>query len=99
LERLAPRRAPVIAKVIFVATAAAALALALWQDMIFFAVLAGWLLMSEFVDSRRSQPQAGGLPTLSYDDPQEAETPGAAEQSTQHGESSSEQEETPGPHS
>ena len=98
LEKLAPRRAPVIAKVIFVVTAAAALAFALWQDMIFFAVLAGWLLLSEFVDNRRPQPQSGGLPTLSYDDPQEAENTSADEQTPAQGESSSEQEETPGPH-
>lgn len=99
LEKVAPQRAPVIAKAIFVVTAAAALAFALWQDMIFFAVLAGWLLLSEFVDTRRPQPQGGGLPTLSYDDPQDAEGPGDIEPRPYgDGASPEEQEETPGPH-
>lgn len=70
LEKVAPKRAEMIARVIFTATAAAALALAIWQDMIFIAVLAGWLLLSELNIGSRSQPRpAGGLPTLSYDDP------------------------------
>jgi hypothetical protein len=59
-------------------------------------VLAGWLLLSEFVDNRRPQTQTGGLPTLSYDDPQDVEASGDAEQTAQQGESSSDQEETSG---
>ena len=99
LEKVAPQRAAVIAKGIFVVTAAAALTFALWQDMIFFAVLAGWLLLSEFVDTRRPQPQSGGLPTLSYDDPQDAKGPGDVEQTPYGNEASPEErEERPGPH-
>ncbi|HEX6286814.1 MAG TPA: site-2 protease family protein [Acidimicrobiia bacterium] len=72
LEKIAPRRAETIARVIFTATAAAALALAIWQNMIFIAVLAGWLLLSEFSFGRESGVPAV-LPTFSYDDEIEAD--------------------------
>jgi stage IV sporulation protein FB len=68
LERFAPQRAEVIARVVFTTTAAAVLAFAVWQDMIFIAVLAGWVLLSEFSIGREPRPRAG-LPALSYDDP------------------------------
>lgn len=70
LEKIAPRRADAIAKVIFTLTAAAALGLAVYYRFIFIAVLAGWLLLSEFT-SGRSKGQSVGLPTLSYDPPEE----------------------------
>jgi len=68
LEKVAPNRAEIVARVVFTATAAAALAFAIGQDMIFIAVLAGWLLLSEFSMGRESRP-TGPLPTFSYDDP------------------------------
>jgi stage IV sporulation protein FB len=67
LERFAPQRAEVIAKIVFTTTAAASLAVALWLDYLFIAVLAGWLLLSEFTIGREPQPRAG-MPTLSYDE-------------------------------
>ena len=70
LEKIAPQRARGIARVVFISTAAGALALALRFRLIFIAVLAGWLLLSEFSAGRPSQ-QTAGLPTLSYDDPAE----------------------------
>lgn len=72
LEKVAPRRAELIAKVVFTATAAAALAISLWMDLFFIAILAGWLLLSEFTTGRESQPRPG-LPTLSYDEPGEGD--------------------------
>ena len=66
LEKVAPARADVIARVVFILTAAGALAWALLNRLIFVAVLSGWLLLSEFGMSRRSDPS--GLPTLSYGD-------------------------------
>lgn len=77
LEKVAPNRAELIAKIIFTLTAAAALAFALWQSLIIIAVLAGWLLLSELTPQRtQPQPQQqAGLPTLSYDDDAPDETP------------------------
>lgn len=74
LERFAPRRAAMIARVVFTGTAAAALVIAISQDLLFIAVLAGWLLLSEFSvgRERRARP---GLPTLSYDEPAAADEP------------------------
>lgn len=71
LEKVAPVRGETIAKVIFTVTAAAALALAIRMRLIFIAVLAGWLLLSEFNIGRDAPAERGALPTLSYDDPQE----------------------------
>jgi Zn-dependent protease len=68
LEKVAPVRGEAIAKVIFVATAAAGLAVAIWLREIFIAVLAGWLLLSEFATSRGDDRPPSGIPTLSYDD-------------------------------
>ena len=68
LEKVAPARGDVIAKVIFVSTAAGALAFAIWQRLIFIAVLAGWLLLSEFTTSQEAGRPPSGIPTLSYDD-------------------------------
>ncbi|MFZ0013306.1 MAG: site-2 protease family protein [Acidimicrobiia bacterium] len=81
LEKVTPNRAEAIARVIFTVTAAAALAVAIWQQFIFIAVLAGWLLLSEFGTGQPPAEASGGLPTLSYDespeeDSQEAEEPG-----------------------
>jgi Zn-dependent protease len=68
LEKVAPNRRDSIARVVFTMTAAAALALAIRFRLILIAVLAGWLLVSEFSAGRQPQASAG-LPTLSYDDP------------------------------
>jgi Zn-dependent protease len=67
LEKIAPSRANSIARVVFIITAAAALAAAIRYRLIFIAVLAGWLLLSEFSDGRQQQPSSG-LPALSYDE-------------------------------
>ena len=70
LEKVAPVRREAIAKVVFVITAAGALALAISQRLIFIAVLAGWLLLSEFATSQDADRSPTGIPTLSYDDPE-----------------------------
>lgn len=67
LERFAPQRAEIIARIVFTVTAAAALAVAIWQDFLFIAILAGWLLLSELTIGREQQPREG-LPALSYDE-------------------------------
>jgi len=77
LEKVAPVRGEAIAKVIFVATAAAALGIAIWQRLIFIAVLAGWLLLSEFATAEDETRTPTGIPTLSYDEPGD----GSAEES------------------
>lgn len=84
LEKIAPIRGEAIAKIVFTITAAAALGVAIWQRFIFIAVLAGWLLLSEFSWGTKSDGVAtarptGGLPTLSYDDPPQDEPEDAGE--------------------
>ncbi len=76
LQKVAPARAEIIARIVFTATAAGALAFAIWQRLIFIAVLAGWLLLSELSIGRPTRPQPGdGLPALTYDDPPERDNP------------------------
>lgn len=70
LEKVAPSRAELIAKVIFTTTAAVALGLAIYYRLVFIAVLAAWLLLSEFSRGRDRAVVPQGMPTLSYDDPE-----------------------------
>jgi Zn-dependent protease len=77
LEKVAPGRADGIARVVFILTAALALAAAIRFRLIFIAVLAGWLLLSEFNVGREPRT-AVGLPTLSYDDSPEETPPNVA---------------------
>lgn len=72
LQKIAPDRTEIISKVVFTATAAIALGVAVWQRFVFIAVLAGWLLLSEFNTGSAPASRTGGLPTLSYDDPEDA---------------------------
>lgn len=74
LEKVTPDRAEAIARVIFILTAALALAAAIRFRLIFIAVLAGWLLLSEFSVGREPRSSVG-LPTLSYDDAPDDEEP------------------------
>jgi stage IV sporulation protein FB len=77
LEKVAPRRAEIIARVVFTATAAIALAIALLMQLYFIAALAGWLLLSEFTIGRETPQPSPGLPVFSYDDSDgEAAEPG-----------------------
>lgn len=78
LEKTAPKRAPQIARVVFIATAAAALLVAIQLRFIFIAVLAGWLLLAEF-STGRTESAPTGLPTLSYDDASSSEGEEVAE--------------------
>jgi Zn-dependent protease len=72
LQKVAPKRGPMVARTIFTTTAVVALVLALQTRRLFIAVLAGWLLVSELGAGR--QPAAvRGLPTLSYGDDTEDE--------------------------
>jgi len=66
LEKIAPNKVELIARIIFTGTAAAALVVAISMNWIFIAVLAGWLLLSEFTTGQSTQQ--GGLPALSYDE-------------------------------
>lgn len=69
LEKIAPKRVDSIARVVFTATAAAALIAAIRFQLIFVAVLSGWLLLSEFNIGRTPQPRAP-IPPLTYDPPE-----------------------------
>lgn len=66
LEKIAPARASLIARALFMTTAGVALAVAIVWGRALLVVLAAWLLLSELtITARPAQP---GLPTLSYDD-------------------------------
>jgi stage IV sporulation protein FB len=69
LEKVAPTRTQAIAKVVFVGTAGIALFLGLRYERLFVALIAGWLLFSEFA-AAGPRPPAGPVPDLSYDDPE-----------------------------
>lgn len=66
LDQVAPARAPMIARVIFTATAAVATVIALMKGYTFIAILAGWMLLSELAAT--GSGRAAPLPILSYDD-------------------------------
>ena len=75
LQKVIPSRADVIANVVFFITAAGALALALWAQRIFLALLGGWLLMGELTRGRGGQRRPPTpIPQMTFDPP-----PGEAE--------------------
>lgn len=77
LEKVAPNRAERIADVVFMITALAAVAAAIWFRLLFVGILAGWLLLNEFT-LRRKEPigpaPPQGLPTMTFDDHPIAQT-------------------------
>lgn len=68
LEKFAPRRGEAIANVVFLITAAAGLAAALYFRLIFVALLTGWLLFGEMTRGRPRRPQVP-IPPMSFDNP------------------------------
>jgi len=68
LQKVSPARADRIANVVFLITAVAALAVALWLQRIFIVVLAGWLVMGELTRGRPIRP-ATTIPPMSFDAP------------------------------
>ncbi len=68
LEKVAPKRGEVIANVVFMVTAAAGLAAALYFQLTFVALLAGYLLFAELTRGRARQPQVP-IPPMSFDRP------------------------------
>jgi Zn-dependent protease len=68
LEKIAPKRGETIANVVFLVTAAAGLAAALYFRLTFVALLAGWLLFSEMTRGRPRRPQVP-IPPMSFDRP------------------------------
>ena len=69
LEKIAPNRVDSIARVVFTSTAAAALIAAIRFQLIFVALISGWLLLSEFNIGRTPQPRAP-IPPLTYEPPE-----------------------------
>ena len=70
LTKIAPQRAERIANVIFLATAAAALLAAIYFRLIFVALIAGWLLLSELSRGRMAPIPRTAPPPMSFDDPE-----------------------------
>ncbi|HEY6627365.1 MAG TPA: site-2 protease family protein [Acidimicrobiia bacterium] len=68
LEKIAPKRGEMIANVVFMVTAAAGLAAALYLRLTFVALLAGYLLFAELTRGRTRQPQVP-IPPMSFDRP------------------------------
>lgn len=71
LEKVSPKRAETIARVVFTITAGLALAWAISTRRVFVAVLAGWMLLSELSTGKPRRPTTS-MPDLSYepiDDP------------------------------
>jgi membrane-associated protease RseP (regulator of RpoE activity) len=68
LEKIAPKRGEAIANVVFLATAAAGLATALYLRLTFVALLTGWLLFGELTRGRPRKPQVP-IPPMSFDRP------------------------------
>ena len=76
LQKVAPKRAEAIARVVFTVTAAAALIWALQSRLIFIAVLAGWMLLAELTPRRpEGQPPPQPL-EFSYDDSDDSSADG-----------------------
>jgi stage IV sporulation protein FB len=70
LQKVIPSRAELIANVVFFITAVGALAWALWNQRIFLALLAGWLLMGELTRGRGGQrPPPAPIPQMTFDPP------------------------------
>jgi Zn-dependent protease len=69
LEKVVPEKAEKVARVIFTVTAAAGLIIAIQLDLLFIAILAGWMLLAEFGAGRQETRAPTGMPTLDYDEP------------------------------
>lgn len=76
LAKVAPVRADAIARVVFMLTSAAALYLALRNDLFFLAILAGWMLLSELTAGTRSAAPVS-IPDFDYDAPDDDPVPRA----------------------
>lgn len=74
LEKVAPRHATRIANVTFLVTAALALIVAIRFQLIFVALISGWLLWGEFSRRQPSGPPAP-IPVLDFDAPIEDPDP------------------------
>lgn len=71
LERIAPNRGERIADVVFFVTAAAGLVAAILLDLIFAAILVGWLLWGEVSRLMGPGDASTGIPVLDFDTPAE----------------------------
>jgi len=71
LERIAPRRGETIADVVFFVTAAAGVILAIYFQLIFVAILTGWLLWGEVARLIGPSGPTTGVPVLDFDTPAE----------------------------
>jgi len=74
LQKVAPNRAEPIARVVFTLVSGAVLAWAINSGNFFIAILAGWMLVSEF-GSPRARQMMGPAPDLSYDKVDEPDLP------------------------
>lgn len=77
LEKFAPRRGDLIARVVFVVTAGAGLVYGLTSDRLFIAVIAGWLLFGELFSGSVEDDSQRAIPEFSYDDQTDGADQGA----------------------
>ena len=73
MEKVSPRHGPRIADFVFLGTAAAGLALALYLGLIFAALITGWLLWSEVTRRMPTRPRVP-IPEMSFDYDDEEES-------------------------
>lgn len=74
LQKVAPKRAEPIARVLFTLAAGAVLAWAISSGNFFIAILAGWMLLSE-LSTGKARPAMSPAPDLSYDHGDELDLP------------------------
>lgn len=75
LQKVTPTRAERIGNVVFLVTAVAALAIALWMERIFIVVLAGWLVLGELTRGRPVRPPTP-IPQMSFEPSEPDPEPG-----------------------
>lgn len=68
LQKVVPSKAELIGNVVFFITAAGALVFALLNQLIFLALLAGWLLMGELTRGRQRRPPTP-IPQMTFEPP------------------------------
>ena len=71
LERVAPKRGETIADVVFFVTAAVGVTLAIYYQLIFVAILTGWLLWGEVARLIGPNSSSTTVPVLDFDTPAE----------------------------
>ncbi len=74
LQKVVPKKADRVANIVFLVTALAALAAAIYFQRIFVAILAGWLVMAELTRGKPRRPSVP-IPPMTFDPPPTEDEP------------------------